>query len=129
MVCNNSTYLGCEQEIFIYLVQLRSRMVCYFGFTLEELAAREMFLSAYHNRWTNPNAEPTVIRQKLRVGGCDNINQFIIYFCKEYRYAVNSLIQISQISTITIVIHEKTRYFVANRIVSRLLGYANQESK
>ena len=42
VVWNNAlTNIGCEQAISIYLVQLRSVMVCYFGSTLENLAASE----------------------------------------------------------------------------------------
>ena len=82
MVWNNALKnIGCKQAISIYLVQLRSIMVCYFGFTLEKVVASEKLLSADHNRWTEAKCR-AYIAQKLRVGGCDNINQPIKYFCK-----------------------------------------------
>ena len=80
MVWNNALKnIGCKQVISIYLVQLRSIMVCYFGFTLEKLVASEKLLSADHNRWTEAKCR-AYIAQKLRVGGCDSINQLIIFF-------------------------------------------------
>ena len=92
MVWNNApTSIGCEQAIFIYLVQLRSIIVCYFGFTLEKLAPSEKLPQTITDG-QKPNACRAFIPQKLRVGVCDSINQLIIYLCRAHRYAINSLI-------------------------------------
>ena len=62
MVWNNAlASIGFEQAIFIYLVQLRSVMVCYFSFTLEKLAASEK-LPQIITDGQKPNAEPSFHR-------------------------------------------------------------------